>query len=295
MAVLSKTGITNSSIIQASHITQSIDALTGQVTDYDITISGSLTLTGSFRIANGTITSSGAISSSAGLFGTTLVTSGAITSSGAISSSAGLFGTTLVTSGAITSSGAISSSAGLFGTTVTTAGNVTIGGTLTTTGAITSSGAISSSAGLFSTTLRTTGAITASIISASSGITASSMLANNYRRATANLTFSLPSSSFIDASLTGSVTWIASFGNATYNISASMPQDGLSLDVYVQNSGANGPIFNFCGSTDGSTYFLVSGSNNAGVRRTSVSLNVSNGSVFIQFRRVGNNIIAGIC
>jgi len=62
--------------------------------------------------------------------------------------------------GAITSSGAISSSAGLLGT------------TLITSGAITASGAISSSAGLLGTTLLT-GAITASVISASSGITAS--------------------------------------------------------------------------------------------------------------------------
>lgn len=103
------------------------------------------------RIAgNGTVSITGSLS-----------ISGSITSSGAISSSAGLFGTTLTTTGAITSSGAISSSAGLFGT------------TLRTSGAITSSGAISSSAGLFSATLTTTGAITASIISASSGITAS--------------------------------------------------------------------------------------------------------------------------
>ena len=133
------------------------------------------------RISNtGAITASGAISSSAGLFSTTLTTTGAITSSGAISSSAGLFGTTLTTTGAITSSGAISSSAGLFSTTLTTTGAISssaglFGTTLRTSGAITSSGAISSSAGLFSTTLTTTGAITASIISASSGITASAI------------------------------------------------------------------------------------------------------------------------
>jgi len=50
MAVLSKTGITNNSTIQASHITQSIDALTGQVTNYDIVISGSLGVTGSLSV-----------------------------------------------------------------------------------------------------------------------------------------------------------------------------------------------------------------------------------------------------
>ena len=43
---LSKTGITNNSTIQAWQVSQSIDALTGQVA-YDIIISGSLNLTGS--------------------------------------------------------------------------------------------------------------------------------------------------------------------------------------------------------------------------------------------------------
>jgi hypothetical protein len=55
MATLSKTGISNGSIIQISHITQSIDALTGQGTNYDITISGSLGVTGSFKVINGNV------------------------------------------------------------------------------------------------------------------------------------------------------------------------------------------------------------------------------------------------
>jgi len=52
MAVLSKTGITQNNTIQAWHVSQSIDALTGGV-EYDITISGSLTLTGSVDSLNG--------------------------------------------------------------------------------------------------------------------------------------------------------------------------------------------------------------------------------------------------
>lgn len=43
---LSKTGITNGGTIQAFHVTQSIDAFSKQAA-YDITLSGSLTLTGS--------------------------------------------------------------------------------------------------------------------------------------------------------------------------------------------------------------------------------------------------------
>jgi len=49
---LSKTGITNGQTILPGHVTQSIDALNGSVA-YDITISGSLTLTGSVSSLNG--------------------------------------------------------------------------------------------------------------------------------------------------------------------------------------------------------------------------------------------------
>ena len=201
---------------------------------------------------------------------------GAITASGAISSSAGLFSTTLTTTGAITSSGAISSSAGLFGT------------TLRTSGAITSSGAISSSAGLFSTTLTTTGAITSSIISASSGITASSILANNYRRATANLT--TLGNVIIDASLTGSVTWIANFGAGDYNLTASMPQDGLSLDIYIQNNSNYYPSFNLCSTINNVNYSPVSGARSVGIINGTLQ---SIQRAFVQFRRVGNVVIVG--
>jgi len=71
---LSKTLITTGQTVQASQITQSIDALTGTVA-YDITISGSLTMTGSLKV-NGDITGS--------LFGTS---SFAVSSSRAVSSS----------------------------------------------------------------------------------------------------------------------------------------------------------------------------------------------------------------
>jgi hypothetical protein len=80
--ILSKTGISTGATVEASQITQSIDALTGAVA-YDITISGSLTVTGSLNM-NGTLnaTSSNAISSS---FATTA--SFAVSSSRAVSSS----------------------------------------------------------------------------------------------------------------------------------------------------------------------------------------------------------------
>jgi hypothetical protein len=44
--ILSKTGILSGSIVQVGHVTQSIDAFTG-IQEYDITLSGSLTITGS--------------------------------------------------------------------------------------------------------------------------------------------------------------------------------------------------------------------------------------------------------
>jgi hypothetical protein len=49
---LTKTGIINGSTIQVGHVTQSIDAFNG-TTAYDITLSGSLTLTGSVTSYNG--------------------------------------------------------------------------------------------------------------------------------------------------------------------------------------------------------------------------------------------------
>jgi hypothetical protein len=71
---LSKTLIATGQTVQASQITQSVDALTGTVA-YDITISGSLTMTGSLKV-NGDITGS--------LFGSS---SFAVSSSRAVSSS----------------------------------------------------------------------------------------------------------------------------------------------------------------------------------------------------------------
>jgi len=47
--ILSKTGISSGSIVQAGHVTQSIDAFTG-IEAYDITLSGSLIVTGSVSL-----------------------------------------------------------------------------------------------------------------------------------------------------------------------------------------------------------------------------------------------------
>lgn len=48
MAILSNSGISSGSIVETTHITQIIDAFTG-AEEYDITLSGSLTLTGSLN------------------------------------------------------------------------------------------------------------------------------------------------------------------------------------------------------------------------------------------------------
>lgn len=52
---LSKTGITTSKTVEASHVTQSIDALTG-TTAYSLEISGSLTMIGNTTISSSTFT-----------------------------------------------------------------------------------------------------------------------------------------------------------------------------------------------------------------------------------------------
>ena len=51
--VLSKSGINNTSTIQAWHVSQSVDAFTA-ASAYDITVSGSLTVTGSTNISGST-------------------------------------------------------------------------------------------------------------------------------------------------------------------------------------------------------------------------------------------------
>jgi hypothetical protein len=48
MAVLSNSGISSGSIVETTHVTQIIDAFTG-AQEYDITLSGSLTITGSLN------------------------------------------------------------------------------------------------------------------------------------------------------------------------------------------------------------------------------------------------------
>lgn len=62
MAVLSKTGITTGATIQVGHVTQSVDAFTG-IAQYDIKVSGSITLTGSFN-QSGNIRVSNAVTAS---------------------------------------------------------------------------------------------------------------------------------------------------------------------------------------------------------------------------------------
>ena len=76
-----------------------------------------------------------------------------------------------------------------------------------------------------------------------------------------------------------------------------MPQDGLSLDVYIRNTATSAATIILGGSTNsnGSSPFLVSGSNNTSAARTSISLTAFSGSAFIQFRRVGTTIVAGVC
>lgn len=108
---LSKTGIATDSTIEAFHISQSIDALTGDVA-YDITVSGSFATTGSLGVL-GNITNTG-----------NLTTSGTITGTN-IQSTAGLAATgDMVISGSSTLGDAIAD-------TLTIKGNITGSGNMT--------------------------------------------------------------------------------------------------------------------------------------------------------------------
>jgi hypothetical protein len=126
---LSKTNIVTGDTIQASQITQSVDALTGIVA-YDITISGSLTITGSLNV-----TSSYAISSSRAISSSYAVSSSyAISSSRAISSSYAVSSSYAINAGAsfpYTGSAIITGSLKVIGNTNIT-GSTNILGELTT-------------------------------------------------------------------------------------------------------------------------------------------------------------------
>ena len=83
---LSKTGITNGSTIEVGHVTQSVDAFTKQAA-YDITLSGSLTLTGSVSSQNGF---TGSLSGNASTSTSTSGFTGYYTPSGSVVAAAGI-------------------------------------------------------------------------------------------------------------------------------------------------------------------------------------------------------------
>ena len=55
MATISTSGIASGSVIEPTHILRPIEALNGATGPYDVTISGSVNISGSLRIATGSI------------------------------------------------------------------------------------------------------------------------------------------------------------------------------------------------------------------------------------------------
>jgi len=119
--ILSKTGITTDSIIAAAHISQSIDALTGDVA-YDITVSGSFTTTGSLK-ALGNITNTGNLTTSGTITGTNIQSNASIAAAGNMTiNGSSTFGDaitdTLTIKGNITGSGNITLASYVSGSTI---------------------------------------------------------------------------------------------------------------------------------------------------------------------------------
>ena len=118
---LSKTGIATESTIEAFHISQSIDALTG-VDAYNITVSGSLTLTGSLKV-DGTILNTTTITSDGTITGTNVQSLGTLTADGNLTTLANstlgnaITDTTTI-SGNITGSGNITLTSYVSGSTI---------------------------------------------------------------------------------------------------------------------------------------------------------------------------------
>ena len=106
MATLSKTGITDGSKLLSGHVTQSIDALTG-ATAYDITISGSLNLTGSSTVTG----SFAGVGSGLTGYATNFSASYAVTASHALTGISSSYATTSTTASfALTGNGVFSGS-----------------------------------------------------------------------------------------------------------------------------------------------------------------------------------------
>ena len=149
---LSKTGITTNNTIEASHVTQSIDAFTG-VDAYDITLSGSLAVTGSITGQPGIInqlTASFAISAISASH--EIIKEVSSSHANVADTASGLFNTTSISIAHITASGGISSSGTIVGSNLsgTNTGdqnisNLAITGSNVLFANITSSGNISSS------------------------------------------------------------------------------------------------------------------------------------------------------
>lgn len=105
---LSNSGISDSSTIEAAHISQSIDALTGAAA-YDLKISGSLTLTGSVQSQNGFTGS---------LFGTSsFSTSASVSISSSIATSASYSDTSDASTTSISASYSLTATSASFATT----------------------------------------------------------------------------------------------------------------------------------------------------------------------------------
>jgi len=146
---LSNSGISDSSTIEAAHISQSIDALTGAAA-YNIKISGSLTLTGSVQSQNGFTGS---------LFGTSsFSTSASVSISSSIATSA---------SYSINSDAAVTATSASYSLTATSA-------SYATTASFASS--LSPSATVVSASYATTASFASSALSASYATTASHAL-----------------------------------------------------------------------------------------------------------------------
>ena len=108
-------GISTGQTVQASQITQSIDALTGTVA-YDITISGSLTVTGSLGI-NGTLnaTASNAVSSSYALTASFALNGGGGSGTSGISGLSGLSGLSGTSISGLSGTSGLSGLSGILG------------------------------------------------------------------------------------------------------------------------------------------------------------------------------------
>lgn len=107
-------------------------------------------------------------------------------------------------------------------------------------------------------------------------------------------TYTVDGNLTIDASLTQSMTWIASF-TTTRSLIINNLTDGRTVNVYIRNTNATQRQIIFSGSTTTSGHSAINMAVGAGAASvTTQNIAATNGTMMADIRTIGSNIIGGL-